>query len=106
MLLKHLHRTQASSKKEEKKPAEKDSKESSKKQESKSTKSDAPSSSSASDPKKDEKKHGRKFTRSLHVFIFCLFGKFALDLWCSELNLFMLLPCREESREDARAQPV
>lgn len=73
VLLKPLRRTQASSKKEEKKPAEKDSKDTSKKQESKSTKSDAPSSSSASDPKKDEKKHGRKFTCSLHVVYFFLF---------------------------------
>lgn len=76
LLLKHLLRAQASSKKEEKKPTEKDGKESSKKQESKSTKSDAPSSSSASDPKKDEKKHGRKYTK-LHVFP-STFKKFGL----------------------------
>lgn len=86
VLLKPLHRIQASSKKEEKKPAEKDNKESSKKQESKSTKSDAPSSSSVSDPKKDEKKHGRKFTNSVLIFP-STFGKFTLCLWCNELNL-------------------
>lgn len=89
VLLKPLHRIQASSKKEEKKPAEKDNKESSKKQESKSTKSDAPSSSSASDPKKDEKKHGRKFTNSVLIFP-STFGKFTLCLWCNKLNPFFL----------------
>lgn len=74
-MLQHVHRTQASSKKEEKNPAEKDGKESFKKQESKTTKSDAPASITASDPKKDEKKHGRK-----HVFFPSTFGKFCLHL--------------------------
>lgn len=64
--------------------------------------SDAPSSVSASDSKKDEKKHGRKFTNSLHVFPF-IFSKFGLHLWCNELNFFMFLYRREESRKDANA---